>query len=262
MQFMSVLVGDQAHTIEMPDPATVVCGEVLWGEFDNVFTAAFWCGQTRQAELLGLYQPARLGRTLREEMAACLLGGYGMKAEIGLAAFDRLREEGLLEAKPDAITLESALARPFEVAGRNFRYRYPRQKAKYLAACLPAIDALESEEDDLVLRDALVKLPGIGPKTASWIVRNQRSSDAVAIIDIHVLNAGCHIGLFPETKDVTKQYPMLEAAFLQFAAAMGVRASVLDNVIWAFYRRLGHLLRREATATPVRGAQQQQLTFS
>ncbi len=248
---MSVLADGDVCTIEMPTPETVLFENVVWGEFDNLFTAAFWFGQTRQAELLGLYQPTRLGRTLREELAACLLGGYGMKAEVGLAAYRRVRDSGFLETRPNAATIERALEQPFVAAGRSFKYRYPRQKARYLADCLRSVDELEQVQDDLTLRNRLMELPGIGPKTASWIVRNYRLSDRVAIIDIHILHAGQHIALFPKVKDVTRHYKFLEDRFLEFATAIDVRASVLDNVIWDNFRRLGHLLRQDAqTGTP------------
>jgi hypothetical protein len=96
-----------------------------------------------------MYQPLPLGRSLREELAACLLGGFGMRAEVGLAAFRRLRAEGLLEGTPTAATLEGALARPFADGERIFRYRYSRQKAAYLSGCLRAIDELGDEKGDL-----------------------------------------------------------------------------------------------------------------
>jgi hypothetical protein len=41
MQTMSVLAESSVHTIEMPAANQVLFGDVRWGEFDNVFTAAF-----------------------------------------------------------------------------------------------------------------------------------------------------------------------------------------------------------------------------
>ena len=81
-------------------------------------------------------------------------------------------------------------------------------------------------------------LPGIGAKTASWIVRNHRGSDAVAIIDIHILRAGRHIGVFPVSWQPQRHYTQLECAFLKFAEALGVRASLLDALIWDYMRRI------------------------
>ncbi|WP_198137890.1 hypothetical protein [Verminephrobacter eiseniae] len=36
----------------------------------------------------------KLGRTLAQEVAACLLGGHGIPAPVGLAAYKRLHERG------------------------------------------------------------------------------------------------------------------------------------------------------------------------
>jgi endonuclease III len=45
-----------------------------------------------------------------------------------------------------------------------------------------------------------MSLPGIGPKTASWIARNWLDADDVAILDIHIMRVGQVIGLFPLSK--------------------------------------------------------------
>ena len=76
--------------------------------------------------MIGTYERPRLGRNLAEEVTARLLGGFGMKAEIGLAAFTRLRDRGLLEGTPSVWELECALAEPFSIRGLSQRYRFPR----------------------------------------------------------------------------------------------------------------------------------------
>jgi hypothetical protein len=63
-----------------------------------------------------------IGRSLREEVAACLLGGHGMKAEIGVAAFRRLQDRGLLTGVSDEREIELALMEPFVIQGRSVRY--------------------------------------------------------------------------------------------------------------------------------------------
>jgi hypothetical protein len=89
-----------------------------------------------------------------------------------------------------------------------------------------------------VLRDRLAELPGIGLKTASWIVRNYRGSSEVAIIDVHILRAGRHIGLFAQDQEPQRHYRELEAAFLAFATALEVPAAMLDGLMWDYMRRL------------------------
>ena len=55
------------------------------------------------------YQPRASGANLREELAACMLCGYGIPSEVGLAAFYGLRARGVLRAIPrPAISNESS----------------------------------------------------------------------------------------------------------------------------------------------------------
>ena len=161
-----------------------------------------------------------------------------MKAELGLAAYARLRGRGLLEGNPSADVLEQTLVDPFVIDGRPRRYRFPRQKARYLAGCLERLGGFEEPEGDVTFRDKLTAFPGIGPKTASWIVRNYRGSHEIAIIDVHILRAGRHIGLFGQDREPQRHYRELEATFLQFAAAINTCAAMLDGMMWDYMRRL------------------------
>lgn len=237
MQTMYAFINGELHRLDLPDPAETVLPGVQWGAFDELFTPAYWRGQAWQHELIGTYASFRLGRNLVEEVAACLLGGFGMRAEIGLAAFARLRERGLLSRIPSLSGLESALTEPFSICGASRRYRFPRQKARYLSACLKQLETFCEPLDDVEFRDRLAELPGIGPKTASWIVRNYRGSNRVAIIDVHILRAGRHIGLFPPDWGPQRHYRALEEIFLRFADALGVAAGMLDGLIWDYMRR-------------------------
>lgn len=236
---MFTTIGDCVRQLMLPAPHVDVLPGVRWGRFDELFTAAYWRGQAWQHEHLGTYKNLRLGSTLSEETAACLLGGYGMRAELGLHAFRRLRDQGLLSGTPTASVLEVALATPFLINARRLSYRFPRQKARYLAECLDRLGHLdEGVTDDLKLRDFLLALPGIGPKTASWIVRNHRSSNAVAIIDVHILRAGKMLGIFRAEATPEKNYDELEAGFLRFANAIKTAPALLDGLIWDYMRSL------------------------
>ncbi|ADO74602.1 Integrase [Stigmatella aurantiaca DW4/3-1] len=238
MQVMYSVMSGAVQKLPLPQPDSYVLPGIPWGAFDELLTPAFWRGQAWQHEKLGSYRDLRLGRTLTEEMAACMLGGFGMKAELGLAAFARLRDQGLLVGTPTAEALEGALSRSFVIHGRTCCYRFPRQKARYLSACLAQLAGLELHASDTVLRDRLADLPGIGLKTASWIVRNYRGSSEVAIIDVHILRAGRHMGLFAQDQEPQRHYRELEAAFLAFAAALKVPAAMLDGLMWDYMRRL------------------------
>ena len=115
---------------------------------------------------------------------------------------------------------------------RQVRYRFAAQKARFLAAALPEVQAPPAFETGRQLRDWLMKLSGVGPKTASWIARNWKDADDVAILDIHIMRIGQVLGLFPRELTVERHYLELEALFLQFSEALDVRASELDAVIW------------------------------
>ena len=250
MQVMRAILNGRVRALTLPGPDDHVLPGMPWGAFDELMTPAYWRSQAWQHDALGTYRDLRLGRTLAEEAAACLLGGYGMPAELGLAAYARLRERGLLAGAPPAQTLETALLEPFQYRGGCRAYRFPRQKARYLAACLARLDDLAEPADDTEFRDVLTALPGVGLKTASWIVRNYRASNAVAIIDIHILRAGRHVGLFEPEWTPQGHYRDLETAFLCFATAIGTPAALLDGLMWDQMRRM------PPRGLPGRGARQ------
>ncbi len=181
------------------------------------------------------------GTPLAEDLAFCLLGGYGVKMELNRAAWNQLDEAGVLRADdvPSVVEFEALLSEPLLVNGRLQKYRYPRQRAGRLHIALKSIrDTPPNTDDPISFRNRMMELPGIGPKTASWIVRNHVGSDEVAILDVHVLRAGAMIGLFPDTYRLPRDYEALERKFLCFAQALQIRASVLDAIIWREMRIL------------------------
>jgi len=211
---------------------------VFLGRPEDVFSPAFW-REMAQCSARGDYGALQLGETVAEEVAACMLGGFGMPAEMGLAAFERLRTKGLLYQGVTAEVLEAALSEPFE-NGR--RYRFPRQKARYLSASLQQLPDVREHSPDPIFRDDLAGLPGIGLKTASWIVRNRRPSAEVAVLDVHIVRAGRYIGLFGKKYDPARHYRPMETRFLELARALGVPASHLDSAMWQVMRAIGHLM--------------------
>jgi len=124
------------------------------------------------------------------------------------------------------------LREPLKVEQRQVRYRFAAQKARYLATAIPIVQSTPEFTTGKQLRDWLMQLPGIGPKTASWIARNWMDADDVAILDIHIMRIGQAIGLFPRELTVERHYLELEALFLQFSQALDVRPSELDAVVW------------------------------
>lgn len=231
------------------------CGAVEWGEAWELGTPAFWVHQAQEfSDGMGRH---RLGESLREEVAVCMLGGYGVPGAVGNAAFIALRDAGMFD--PDlgedaaALGMTRVLSEPLQVGSRRARYRFHQQRPRRLAAALTALREWECEADDLddiALRDQLMRLPGVGPKTASWVVRNYRDSDNIAIIDIHIHRAGLSAGVFCADWKLPRDYGRFEDAFLAWADIGRVSAADLDATIWRLLSTLGRLGRSTMVAAP------------
>jgi len=231
--------GDFFNVIELPSPEIEVVPGVYWGKAEDLLSPAFWKYQAAARRETAQDNGYRLGRSLLEEVSVCLLGGYGMPAELGLAAFERLQSLSLLDGYASQADIGTALAEPFEVNGRLRRYRFARQKSRYLASSLNQLRHAILPRCEKQCRDYLTTLDGIGPKTASWIVRNHFASNAVAILDVHIIRAGIVIGLFEPTADPARGYFQLEDRFLEFCRGIEEPASLVDALMWDFMRRIG-----------------------
>jgi N-glycosylase/DNA lyase len=215
---------------------------VDWGLPFHIGSPAYWVELTRYAVEDGVFgsdRPHRLGETVLEEAVACLLGGYGITYEMGLAAFKRVRASGALEcgvvSEEDLVSL---LLEPLDVGARVARYRFPHQRGHRIAKALQALRRMDLPADPFAARQALLSIPGIGYKTASWIVRNQFDSDEVAIIDIHVWRAARRACVFLPSWNPQTHYLLMEAAFKEWARLGTVPARHLDAVIWSQQARL------------------------
>mgnify|MGYP001627131527 CR=1 FL=1 len=222
-----------ALRVELPSPDIEVAPGVPWGAVEAFPTPAYWVYQVVHRRISGGPPQYKLGRTLAEEVGACLLGGHGIPAAVGLATFEKLRSLGAFEGEPPSETqLLEWLLQPVLVGGREIRYRFASQKSRCLAEVLKAVAHAPAAMSGRALRDWLRELPGIGYKTASWVARNWLSADDVAILDVHILRFGQAIGLFPVSLTVERHYLELETLFLNICACMDVRPSELDAVIW------------------------------
>lgn len=230
----------------------------MWGCHEVLLTPAYWAVQSwlhRVSSSHGTHT-LRQGKSLAEEIAACILGGYGIKSELGQAAFKRLRDAGLLDdPEVSSSSIEKVLRQPLDVHGHSVRYPFATSKARFLVAtlrqlpskCLPAVP-------DRAFRDALTALPGIGLKTASWITRNWLNSDEVAVLDIHIVRAGILLGIFTKDDQLPRDYRSMESRFILLARGLGVPVPILDLVMWSQMRKmpsLVSLLLRSGAAPPL-----------
>lgn len=242
-QIVETIVADEIMVLRLPRAEKEVVPGICWGKFDELFTPAYWAAQSWIQDQNSCVLSHRLGSTLTEEITVCLLGGFGMPADLGLAAYHRVRDAGLLVGSaPSEKTIYELLSRPMNVGGRKRRYRYPKQRSRYLAA---ALERLKTEQpprsDDLAFRDWLLTFSGIGPKTASWVTRNWLNSNDVAIIDIHIQRAGILAGFFYMEEDVGRSYFNMEKRFLEFSRSIGVAAAKLDDLMWKHMRSMNQL---------------------
>lgn len=223
------------------NPYDEVLPGVIWGRPEWVFSPAYWAELANVAEIDG--ELFAKPESLLEEIVFCLLGGYGVTAEMNCAAFVHLKSAGMFGApwSHDAKEIESLLSAPLSVGSKQKRYRFPKQRAKRVSNALRVLDSVSLPDNDaLALREALLDLEGIGPKTASWIVRNWTGSDEVAILDIHVHRAGIKMGIFSANSSLPRDYETMEKQFLSFAEKISVKASELDVLIWSNMRKAGY----------------------
>jgi N-glycosylase/DNA lyase len=224
----------------IPSPDSEVIPGVKWGRPEWVPSAAYWAAMSDLADDDADY--VCMEATLKEQVGFCLLGGFGITAEMNHAIYARLETEGVFESNKtlSAPDIERLLKEPVIVGGRPIRYRFPNQRAFRLANAMRLLEGSSPASDDpLKFRRDIMKIPGVGPKTASWITRNWLGSDEVAILDIHIIRAGLLIGLFDRAQAVPRDYEIMEGRFLQFAKAINVRPSLLDAVMWRSMRKLG-----------------------
>lgn len=234
MQCGAIFLDRAVFNVEFPVPEAEVLPGVPWGAIDAFPSPAYWAYQVYARRIQGDRINYKLGATLKEEVGACLLGGHGIPASVGLAAFRHVKHRGAFgDVPPTEEELLGWLYEPLNIDGRSIRYRFAKQKARYLAA---ALQKLATEEAPLSsgksLRNWLLSIPGIGYKTASWVARNWLDADDIAILDIHILRAGLLGKFFQEHLTVERHYLELEEQFLQFSLGLGVRASELDALIW------------------------------
>ena len=188
---------------------------------------------------------------IEDELLFCLLGGFGITYEHGRSACDTIRQlrpfsdewndHDLFEA------IVAALMRPqFEprrVDGSFRRYRFPIQKASVILKARKWVRAQEPFDEHLLQLDSakdrrrfLSECPGVGFKTASWLLRNLGLGDELAIIDIHILRALVGAKRIPDGIQMPKDYDMAEEAFLAWCDELGAPSAAFDLFVWHWQR--------------------------
>lgn len=255
MQVRTHFEDGKCFECNIPDADNEVMPGVPWGCASTPYTPAFWrlaCIANGATLDQSRYH---LGSSLKEEVIACLLGGHGVTGELGIAAYNHLRLNHVIDHPHSTEQIEKLLGEPLIVGGRSVKYRYPRQKAKYISAAIQYLNTNNPPEDcGKSLRDWLTAVPGIGYKTASWIARNWLDARDIAILDIHIHRAGVLAGIFTPNDDVRKDYLRMEEHFIRLADSIGIPSNILDNQIWNELRSTPRLVRQMLTdrgVTPI-----------
>lgn len=224
--------------------------EVRWLTPAHIGSPAFWIDQTARSSLP---RSPRIGQDLVEEVGACILGGFGITGPMTISAFAALQSHGLLVPGATAEEIESVLREPLAMPdGHSRRYRFARQRALRLADAFRMLGE-ESPRPGMTgreLREWLLRLPGVGLKTASWIARNVSGDQDIAVIDIHILRAGQVAGVFDMEWTAEREYRRLEDYFCAWAEIGGVPTTDLDICIWsqlAHAAQIGVWLDRRST---------------
>ena len=129
---------------------------------------------------------------------------------------------------------------------KEFGYRFPNIRAKYIMEALNYISELESiinsNIDEIKLREWVVKnFKGLGYKEASHFLRNIGYKN-LAIIDFHIVDLLVKYDLIEKPKSITKKkYLEIENVLKQIGREVHLDIAKLDLYLW--YKETGKVLK-------------------
>lgn len=194
-------------------------------------------------------------RQLWWELSCCVMSSqveYSLAVEVADAIFDSglLLDCSLTDLEMTA-ELEQVLGRPFHAGDKERFYRFPRLRARQIAATHGAVISTYGSLEALIsnFRDSFSartwfvdNAPGLGPKQASMFLRNVGISYDLAILDRHVLYYMTTMGISDSsTKSIAtlEEYCREEDALRQHAKKLGYPVGMLDWAIWIVMRVAG-----------------------
>ena len=195
--------------------------------------------------------PSRCSESaLRQELIFCLLGGHGVTFELARSATDVVLALDPFDpswaTEPLCATVLDELAAqkfdPRRADGSLRRYRYPARKAVLVSAAIGwyheqgelggKLEAIEKEHERRVW---LCGCPGIGPKSASWFLRNTGHAAQLAILDVHILRALKAAERIGEVH-LPRDYDEVEARFQSWCQELGASVAGFDLFLWRWQR--------------------------
>lgn len=194
---------------------------------------------------------ARQGEpALRRELVFCLLGGHGVTHELAdsatsiVLALRPFASGWSVEALRERLEQELSRSQfePRRADGSLRRYRFPARKALLISDAVAWVRAqgglaagLALQHDDAARREWLCGCPGVGLKTASWLLRNCGWARDLAILDVHLLRALTDAGIIAESR-LPRDYLRIERAYLEWAEQLGACPAALDLFLWEVQR--------------------------
>jgi N-glycosylase/DNA lyase len=187
---------------------------------------------------------------LRRELLFCLLGGHGVTYELARSATTVIRRLRPFDSAWTHARLRCALQRelakpqfePPRQDGTLRRYRYPARKSWLIADAVIWVrtqgglrNALAARATEVERRSWLCECPGVGLKTASWILRNCNWARNLAILDVHLLRALREAQIIG-APNLPRDYELVEHAYLRWAEQLGACPAALDNFLWDIQR--------------------------
>lgn len=189
-------------------------------------------------------------KRLTDELLFCLLGGFGVSFELARSAATCLITLDPFHPSWPTMVLEQRLSLelsqpqflPRLVDGRLRRYRFPRRKANLLIQArawllgqgdlVEQLNSLHCERDR---RSLLCNCPGIGLKTASWLLRNLGLASRLAILDVHLIRALQQSGRVTDAR-LPRDYELAEDVFLRWCDELNAPAAAFDLFVWEWQR--------------------------
>lgn len=190
-------------------------------------------------------------RDVEGEFLFCLLGGFGITYEHNRSAAKIVAElEPFSESWDDgqlfeavARTLSCAQFEPRRRDGTLRRYRFPQRKAllfvnarRWVMENAPLDERLQRLSSVKDRRNFLCSCPGIGPKTASWLMRNLGWAEEIAILDVHVVRALSEAGRIGQGVRLPRDYEAIENAFLEWCRELSAPPAAFDLFTWEWQR--------------------------
>ena len=188
---------------------------------------------------------------IESELLFCLMGGFGITYEHGRSATEVIwhlrpfseewKDHDLFEAVSNE--LMQPQFEPAKTDGTLRRYRFPLQKASTIVKARnwlhrnnPLHLRLREMSTCTERRRFLSGCPGVGPKTASWLLRNLGMGAELATIDIHVLRALAEAGRIPDNIQMPRDYETVEEAFLKWCSELDASPAAFDLFVWDWQR--------------------------